>query len=99
MKKIIAKLRETMTLLVYNEDTSQTTGNMYSEIVNIRGSARLLGVDEDFKEIFEVIILKPPAKFQNVAFTALKWNGQYYRYNSKLREYKGDFLKCSIVKL
>jgi hypothetical protein len=99
MQKIIAKLQETMTLLVYNEDTSKTTGDMYEEILNVRGSAKLLGVNKNFKEIFEVVILKPPAKFQNTVFTALKWNGRYYRCNSSLREYKESFLKCSVVRL
>ena len=99
MKHIISTLTEKITLMKDSEDKSKTTVKRYEEVMNARASIRSLKSNDNLGNLFEVIILKPPAKFKNTQFSALKWNNLDYAYISQLSDYKEKFLKGTITQI
>lgn len=88
MKSIISTLTEKITLLKDSTDTGSTTVSRFEEVVKNRASIRPIS-----PKLFEVVMLKPPAKFREVQFSAIRWNNADYIYNSPFSEYKGKFVK------
>lgn len=82
-----------------SSDKSKTTVAKYEDVMNARASIRSLKAKNDLGDLFEIIILKPPAKFKNTQFSAIKWNNSDYSYVSQLSDYKEKFLKGTISQI
>ncbi len=91
MKTIISRLTEKITLLKNSKKIDETTVNRFDTLLKARASIRAVNSD-----MFEVIILKPPAKFSNTSVSAIKWNDSEYIYVSPITEYKVKFLKGNV---
>lgn len=91
MKSTISTLTEKITLLKDSTDTGNTTVSRFEEVVKNRASIRPIN-----SKLFEVVMLKPPAKFKEVQFSAIRRNNADYIYNSPFSEYKEKFVKGKI---
>ncbi|MDR1391121.1 MAG: hypothetical protein LBI95_01990 [Holosporales bacterium] len=99
MKNIISTLTEKVTLMKNNQNTTGTTDLKYEKVLDTKASIRQLKSDDGLCPLFEVIILKPPIKFKNTLFSALKWNNQDYSYKTQFREHKEKFLKGTVTRI
>ena len=88
MRNTISTLTEKITLLKESHNTGKTTVNRFDEVIKSRASIRSISSD-----LFEVIMLRPPAKLKKSQFSAIRWNDTDYIYDSPFTEYKGKFLK------
>ena len=91
MKSIIYRLTEKITLLKNSKKIDETTVNRFDTLLKARASIRAINPD-----MFEVIILKPPAKFRNTSVSAIRWNDSEYIYISPIEEHKVKFLKGKV---
>ena len=91
MKNVISTLTEKITLLKDSEDISKTTTSRFAEVIKVRASMRSIN-----SKLFEVVMLKPPAKFKNSQFSAIRWNNEDYSYEAPFAEYKEKFLKGKV---
>jgi hypothetical protein len=67
---------------------------MYKEVLPTRGSLTSIGKTDDDKELFDVVIIKPPSKFRGTRFSAISCDGECFRLKTHLRDYRGRYLKC-----
>ena len=98
MKTTISKLTEKVTLQKANEEMSKTTEPMFCDVLETRASIKALNDTNAFSNLYKIIILKPPIKFFDVNFTAVKWRGCEYKYTTTLAPYQDKFLKGVISK-
>jgi hypothetical protein len=94
----ISSLHKKVILLEDNADTTATTVRMYREVIQTRGSIMSVGKTNDGKELFDVIIIKPPSRFCSTRFSAISCDGQYFRLRTHLRDYRGRYLRCTCQK-
>ena len=97
MKNTISTLTEKVILMRESKNMNETTVKKYEEVMNAKASIRPLKTSDDLMHLFEIIILKPPAKLKNIQFSALKWNNIDYTYTSQFLEYNEKFLKAKIT--
>ncbi|MDR3224437.1 MAG: hypothetical protein LBT03_02575 [Holosporales bacterium] len=83
MTNLLPTLHEKAILLIDNKDTSNTTTNMYIEILTTRAAIFHLGKGE-----YEIIIPKPPPKLEKTPFSAIRLEGIDYRYKGPFKEYR-----------
>ncbi|MDR0942314.1 MAG: hypothetical protein LBM19_01705 [Holosporales bacterium] len=95
---LTSALREEVTLLEDNQDASKTTTRMYNEVLKTRASISRIGT-ENGNELLDVIILKPPIKFKQTPFSALRWNNGDYKYKGTFKEHKEKYLKGVVARV
>ena len=91
MKSTVSTLTEKVTLLKNSTDKDNTTADRFDKVFKARASIRSVN-----SELFEVIMLKPPAKLKNSPISALEWNDAEYVYISPISEHKRKFLKGKV---
>ena len=91
---IISQLTEKIILQKNNDDISKTTVPAFLEVYKAKAKITPTSCSNSY----EIIILKPPAKFNKIHLTSVKWNSKSYACISNFVPYKNLFMKGTIVK-
>ncbi|MDR2458706.1 MAG: hypothetical protein LBD43_01255 [Holosporales bacterium] len=94
----ISSLHKKIILLEDNTDMTATTVSMYRETFPTRGTITSIGKTDDGKELFDVVLIKPPSKFSGTRFSAISCDGECFRLITHLKTYRGRYLRCTARK-
>ncbi|MDR1365147.1 MAG: hypothetical protein LBJ42_00995 [Holosporales bacterium] len=94
MTNISHTLHKRIVLLEDNIDTTATTVSMYNEILPTRGSIVSMGRTDGDGELYEIVIIKPPPKFESRRFSAVLCDGERFKFKTHLRNYMTKYLRC-----
>jgi hypothetical protein len=86
---------EKITLLRRKEKFTNTTENMYEEVLPTRASIKRLGL-KDGELLFEVVIPKPPPKFSKLPLSAIRWDTCDYEFKTLFKECDKLHLKAVV---
>ncbi|GHT89222.1 hypothetical protein FACS1894113_3710 [Alphaproteobacteria bacterium] len=93
---ILSKLTEKVTMLETNIVHNQTSFEKFNECFETRASVKAMQCSLDLGSTFELIILKPPTRFSQTNFSAIKWRNNIYEIKSQLKTIKNKFLKGTV---
>ncbi|MBR1944396.1 MAG: hypothetical protein IJ848_02885 [Alphaproteobacteria bacterium] len=97
MINIRSLLKEHVLLLenANNDNKHNFTYKQYN--VCYKSSAYIVPINTlENKNIYEIIIPKPPLKFSYTVFTGIEWNKMEYKFISPLQTYQENFIKSTM---
>lgn len=89
----LSNLKEKVTLLEENDDTSKTTVEEFKETVDVRADITPLALD-----LFRITLLAPMRKTSTKTFAGIKWNNEVFRCETPFCPLEGNFLRGTIKK-
>ena len=97
MKNIRSLLKEYVFLLK-KSDNYNINGFSYKPYdICYKSNACIIPINIlDNKNIYEIIIPKPPLQFSYTIFTRIEWNNLEYKFISPLQMYQDYFIKSTI---
>ena len=98
MKNIRTLLKEHVFLLQKSNKKNINGFNYEPYKICYKSTACIIPINiSDDKEIYEIIIPKPPLQFYYTIFTGIEWNEIEYKFISPLQTYQEYFIKSTIT--